>query len=214
MKQSRYAVLIADVVESRTRRNLRAVLGQRLEMASRTHLRGKYIRLPYAITAGDEFQTIVRSYARLPELIFDLRERLWPLRLRMGIGIGRVPARLRGPVNRLGGEAFQFARTALEGVKKGEGNKFKVLTRFKTKDGAFDSTANLIYALQDTLLLKITEKQWQTIAVFRKNRRLQATAKAMGLDMSTVSRNLKRGYFWQVGRTMKGMKILMEERWG
>jgi len=214
MKQSRYAVLIADVVESRTRRNLRAVLGQRLEMASRTHLRGKYIRLPYAITAGDEFQTIVRSYARLPELIFDLRERLWPLRLRMGIGIGRVPGRLRGPVNRLGGEAFQFARTALEGVKKGEGNKFKVLTRFKTKDAAFDSTANLIYALQDTLLLKITEKQWQTIAVFRKNRRLQATAKAMGLDMSTVSRNLKRGYFWQVEQTMKGMKILMEERWG
>jgi hypothetical protein len=213
MKQSRHAVLIADVVGSRTRRNLRAMLGQRLETASRTHLRGKYIRLPYAITAGDEFQTIVRSYARLPELIFDLRERLWPLRLRMGIGIGRVPGRLRGPVNRLGGEAFQFARAALEGVKKGEGNKFKVLTGFKTKDAVFDSTANLIYALQDTLLLKITEKQWQTIAVFRKNRRLQATAKAMGLDMSTVSRNLKRGYFWQVEQTMKGMKILMEERW-
>ena len=207
-------MLIADVVGSRTRRNLRAVLGQRLEMASRAHLRGKYIRLPYAITAGDEFQTIVRSYARLPELIFDLRERLWPLRLRMGIGIGRVPGRLRAPVNRLGGEAFQFARTALERVKKGEGNKFKVLTGFKTKDAVFDSTANLIYALQDTLLLKITEKQWHTIAVFRKNRRLQATAKAMGLDMSTVSRNLKRGYFWQVERTMKGMKILMEERWG
>ena len=214
MKQSRHAVLIADVVGSRTRRNLRAMLGQRLETASRTHLRGKYIRLPYAITAGDEFQTIVRSYARLPELIFDLRERLWPLRLRMGIGIGRVPGRLRGPVNRLGGEAFQFARTALEGVKRGEGNKFKVLTGFKTKDAVFDSTANLIYALQDTLLLRITEKQWQTIAVFRKNRRLQATAKAMGLDMSTVSRNLKRGYFWQVEQTMKGMKILMEERWG
>jgi len=214
MKQSRYAVLIADVVGSRTRRNLRAVLGQRLETASRTHLRGKYIRLPYAITAGDEFQTIVRSYARLPELIFDLRERLWPLRLRMGIGIGRVPGRLRGPVNRLGGEAFQFARTALEGVKRGEGNKFKVLTGFKTNDAVFDSTANLIYALQDTLLLKNTEKQWQTIAVFRKNRRLQATAKAMGLDMSTVSRNLKRGYFWQVEQTMKGMKMLMEERWG
>jgi len=214
MKQSRYAVLIADVVGSRTRRNLRAVLGQRLETASRTHLRGKYIRLPYAITAGDEFQTIVRSYERLPELIFDLRERLWPLRLRMGIGIGRVPGRLRGPVNRLGGEAFQFARTALEGVKRGEGNKFKVLTGFKTNDAVFDSTANLIYALQDTLLLKNTEKQWQTIAVFRKNRRLQATAKAMGLDMSTVSRNLKRGYFWQVEQTMKGMKMLMEERWG
>ena len=208
-----YAVLIADVVGSRTRKDLRAVLGQRLETASRAHLRGKFIRLPYAITAGDEFQTIVGSCARVPELIFDLRELMRPLRLRVGIGIGRVPGRVRGPVNRLGGEAFQFARTALEGVKRGEGNKIKVLTGFKTKDAAFDSTANLIYALQDTLLMKVTEKQWETITVFRKKRRLQATAQAMRLDMSTVSRNLKRGYFWQVEQVMKGMKILMEERW-
>jgi hypothetical protein len=214
MPQDRYAVLIADVVGSRTRRDLRALLGQRLDAASRAHSRGKFIRLPYAITAGDEFQTIVRSCAGVSELIFDLRERMWPLRLRVGIGIGTVPGRLRAPVNRLGGEAFQFARTALEGVKRGEGNKVKVLTGFKTQDAAFDSTANLIYALQDTLLLKITEKQWETIAVFRKQRRLQATAKAMGLDMSTVSRNLKRGYFWQVEQTMKGMRVLLEERWG
>ena len=213
MKRDWYAVLVADVVASRIRHDLRALLGQRLETASRAHLRGKFIRLPYAITAGDEFQTIVGSCARVPELIFDLRELMRPLRLRVGIGIGRVPGRVRGPVNRLGGEAFQFARTALEGVKRGEGNKIKVWTGFKTKDAVFDSTANLIYALQDTLLMKVTEKQWETITVFRKKRRLQAAAKAMRLDMSTVSRNLKRGYFWQVEQVMKGMKILMEERW-
>jgi hypothetical protein len=214
MAERGYAVLIADVVGSRTRRDLRALLGQRLERASREHLRGRSIRLPYAITAGDEFQTIVGSYERVPELIFDLRTLMWPLRLRMGIGIGRVQGTLRGPVNRLGGEAFQFARAALEGVKEGPGNKFRVLTGFKSKDAVFDTTANLIYALQDTLLLKVTEKQWETIAVFRKKRRLQSAARAMRLDVSTVSRNLKRGYFWQVEQTMKGMKMLMEERWG
>jgi hypothetical protein len=214
MKEKGYAVLIADVVGSRTRSDLRELLGQRLETASRAHLRGKHIRLPYAVTAGDEFQTIVSSYARLPELIFDLRELLRPLRLRVGIGIGKVPGVVREPVNRLGGEAFQFARVALERVKAGEGNKFRVLTGFKTQDAGFDSTANLIYALQDTLLLKVTEKQWETIAVFRKKRRLHDAAKAMGLDVSTVSRTLKRGYFWQVEETMKGMKLLLEERWG
>jgi SatD family (SatD) len=213
MAQKRYAVLIADVVASRRQRNLRALLGQRLEMASRAHLRGKFIRLPYAITAGDEFQTIVGEYARLPELIFDLRARLRPLQLRMGIGMGRVLGRLQKPVNRLGGEAFQFARAALESMKSGGGNKFRVLTKFQSKDAVFDSTANLIYALQDTLLLKITEKQWETIAVFRQKRRLQAAAKALRLDASTVSRNLKRGYFWQVQQAVEGMKILIEDRW-
>jgi hypothetical protein len=214
MAQNQYAVLIADVVGSRTRRNLRALLGQRLELASRAHRRAKFIRLPYAITAGDEFQTIVRSYARLPELIFDLRARLWPLRLRIGIGMGRVPGRLQAPVNRMGGEAFQRARTALEGIKKSAGNKVRVLTAFETGDAVFDSTANLIYALQDTLLRKITEKQWETIVVFRQKRRLQAAAQALRLDASTVSRNLKRGYFWQVEETLAGMAILIEDRWG
>src|SRR5271154_2539327 len=200
MVKRRYAVLIADVVGSRTRRNLRALLGERL------------IRLPYAITAGDEFQTIAWSCGRLPELIFDLRARMWPLRLRMGIGIGQVAGRLQRPVNRLGGEAFELARTALGRLKGGAGNKFKVLTRFASQDAVFDSTANLIYALQDTLLQKITEKQWETIAVFRTKRRLQAAARELRLDASTVSRNLKRGYFWQVEQTMEGMRILIEDR--
>jgi hypothetical protein len=213
MVKRRYAVLIADVVGSRTRRNLRALLGERLEKASRAQLRGRLIRLPYAITAGDEFQTIAWSCGRLPELIFDLRARMWPLRLRMGVGIGTVPGRLQKPVNRLGGEAFELARTALAGVKSGTGNKFKVLTKFASKDAVFDSTGNLIYALQDTLLQKITEKQWETIAVFRRKRRLEAAARELGLDASTVSRNLKRGYFWQVEQTMEGMRILIEDRW-
>jgi hypothetical protein len=213
MVKRRYAVLIADVVGSRTRRNLRALLGEGLEKASRAQLTGRLIRLPYAITAGDEFQTIAWSCGRLPELIFDLRARMWPLRLRMGVGIGTVPGRLQKPVNRLGGEAFELARTALAGVKSGTGNKFKVLTKFASKDAVFDSTGNLIYALQDTLLQKITEKQWETIAVFRRKRRLEAAARELGLDASTVSRNLKRGYFWQVEQTMEGMRILIEDRW-
>jgi hypothetical protein len=213
MVKRRHAVLIADVVGSRTRRNLRALLGERLEKASRAQLRGRLIRLPYAITAGDEFQTIAWSCERLPELIFDLRATMWPLRLRMGIGIGRVPGKLQRPVNRLGGEAFELARAALGGVKGGAGNKFKVLTRFASTDAVFDSTANLIYALQDTLLQKITEKQWETIAAFRKKRRLQAAARELRLDASTVSRNLKRGYFWQVEQTTEGMRILIEDRW-
>jgi hypothetical protein len=214
MRERRYAVLIADVVGSRTRRNLRALLGERLEKASRAQVRGRLIRLPYAITAGDEFQTIAWSCECLPELIFDLRARMWPLRLRMGIGIGRVSGRLQRPVNRLGGEAFELARNALGGVKSGARNKFKVLTRFASKDAVFDSTANLIYALQDTLLQKITEKQWETIAVFRRKRRLQGAARELRLDASTVSRNLKRGYFWQVEQTMEGMRVLIEDRWG
>jgi hypothetical protein len=212
MKKNGYAVLIADVIGSSKRQDLRALLGQRLAAASRAHVEAKFTRLPYSITAGDEFQTIVSSYAEIPELIIDLRARLRPLRLRVGIGFGKVPGRIQSPVNRLGGEAFQYARKALEGTKGGAGNKFEVLTAFASQDAVFDSIANLIYALHDTLVLRITKKQWETIEVFRQQGRLENTAKALRLDDSTVSRNLKRGYFWQLQQTVAGMKILLEDR--
>jgi hypothetical protein len=214
MKTNRYAVLIADVIESSARGDLRGVLGRRLAAATRAHGKAKWIRLPYAVTAGDEFQTIVGEYARIPELIMDLRTRLRPLRVRMGIGFGAVPGRIQIPVNRMGGEAFQFARRALERIKGSAGNKFEVLTAFESRDKAFDATANLIYALHDTLLLRITEKQWETIEVYRRRRRLEDAAKALGLDNSTVSRNLKRGYFWQMQETIEGMKVVIERQFG
>jgi hypothetical protein len=214
MKTNCYAVLIADVIESSARGDLRRLLGRRLSGATRAHRKAELIRLPYSVTAGDEFQTIISAYSEIPELIVDLRTRLRPLRLRIGVGFGRVAGRVQSPVNRMGGEAFQFARKALERIKGSVGNKFEVLTAFESRDKVFDSTANLIYALNDTLVLRITEKQWETIEAFRARRRLEDTAKALGLDNSTVSRNLKRGYFWQMQETVAGMKIVIEKHFG
>ena len=214
MKPNSYAVLIADVIGSSERGDLRGLLGQRLAMATRAHGKAKLVRLPYAITAGDEFQTILGSDARIPEVIIDLRTRLRPLQVRMGIGIGTVAGRIQAPVNRMGGEAFQLARRALERIKGSAGSKFEVLTSFESRDKTFDATANLIYALHDTLVLRITEKQWETIEVFRAKRRLEAAARELGLDNSTVSRNLKRGYFWQMEETIAGMQSVIEEHFG
>jgi SatD family (SatD) len=202
-------VLIADVIGSSGRKDLRPVLAKRLEAATRAHLK-RYIRLPYAVTAGDEFQSIVAEKANIPELIFDLRVRMRPLELRIGIGFGEIPERIQQPVNRMGGEAFQRARRALEGIKEGSA-KFEVLTAFQSGDELFDSTANVIYALQDTLLLKITNKQWDTIGIFRAKRRVGAVARILKLNASTVSRNLRRGYFWQMERTIGGMDRLIRE---
>jgi SatD family (SatD) len=209
MMTKSHAVLLADVIGSSARKDLRAVLAKRLEVATRAHV-GTRIRLPYAITAGDEFQSILAAKVNIPELIFDLRLRMRPLRLRIGIGFGEVPGRMQRPVNRMGGEAFQRARRALERIKEGR-SKFDVLTAFQSGNEIFDSAANLIYALQDTLLLKITNKQWDTIQVFRAKRRLRSTARILKLNQSTVSRNLKRGYFWQVEQTIAGMDRLIRE---
>ena len=232
-----YAVLIADVVASSTRADVRALLGKKLAAASKRHLDQKLIRLPYSVTAGDEFQTVAGELPSLPDLLLGLRSLLQPLSLRIGVGIGRISGRSQPPVNRLSGEAFQFARRAIESIKRGRLFKFDVLTAFASRDESFNSTINLIYGLHDTLVLQITPKQWEAIGTLLKipprlwevigamegltptrsesmegmiarrsilgRPKLRQAARRLRLDISTVSRNLKRGYYWQLMETAR-----------
>jgi hypothetical protein len=209
MKTRSRAVIIADVVESSGRRNIRAALARGLELATKEHQRARWIDLPYAITAGDEFQALLAKSAKIPELIFDLRVKFWPLQLRIGIGVGSLAERIQKPVNRMGGEAFQRARRAIEAIQE-RPLKYEVLTAFRTGNETFDATVNLIYALQDTLLLEGSRKQWNTMRAFQVAGGVRGAARRMRLDESTVSRNLKRGYFWQMQDAIVGLQKLIE----
>ena len=60
------------------------------------------------------------------------------------------------------------------------------------------------------LVLKITERQWETIQEFHDTPTLEKTAKRLKLDDSTVSRNLKRGYYWQLTETVKATASLIK----
>jgi hypothetical protein len=209
-----YAVLVADIVASTPRGGVRALLGKKVAAASEKHLRQNLIRLPYAVTAGDEFQTITGELPSLPALILDLRATLQPLSLRVGVGIGSVPGRIQPPVNQLTGEAFQLARRAIESIKEGSLFKFDVLTAFASGNEGFNDTINLIYGLHDTLVLQITSKQWEAIGAFLSRETLAPTARRLRVDISTVSRNLKRGYYWQLAETVNRAGSFIERTFG
>ena len=205
-----YAVLIADVMASSARKNVRAQLAKKLAAASEKHLRQKLIRFPYTVTAGDEFQTITPQLSSVPALLLHLRAALQPLPLRIGVGIGEVADRLQPPVNRLTGPAFQFARGAIDNVKASGLFKFETLTAFASDNEQFDQTINLLYGLHDTLVSQITARQWETIHQFLDQPTLEQTAQRLKLDISTVSRNLKRGYYWQLAETAKAAGAFIE----
>jgi hypothetical protein len=211
-KNHSHGVLIADVVESRSHLHLRSSLSEKLRIASIAQLDDKLIRVPYAVTAGDEFQTIAPRLESIPKLILDLRRRLQPLQLRIGIGIGAIPGPIRPPVNRLAGQAFEFARTAINQIK--ETRKYPTLTAFRSPNPELDEIANLVYGLHDTLLRQISTKQWETIAIYLIKNRVDYTAKALSIDISTASRNLKRGYFWQIERTTIVMESVLSHYFG
>jgi hypothetical protein len=204
-----HGVLIADVVASRSTGGLRSSLNEKLRSASVAQLDEHLIHVPYAITAGDEFQVVAARLERLPKLILDLRRRLLPFRLRLGIGIGTVEGRIRRPVNHIAGEAFENARRAITEIKANR--KYPTLTLFHSNRERFDCVANLIYGLHDTLLLRTTAKQWEAIAMYLVKNRVDHTAKALKIDRSTASRNLKRGFFWQFEDTALVMERFIRE---
>ena len=156
-KNRTHGGLIADVVESRFHSHLRSSLNEKLRAASIAQLDDKLIRVPYAVTAGDEFQTIAPRVDTIPKLVLDLRRRLQPFQLRIGIGIGTIQGPIRPPVNRVAGQAFEFARAAINQIK--ETRKYPTLTAFCSHNHELDEIANLVYGLHDTLLRQITPKQ-------------------------------------------------------
>lgn len=206
----RFAVILADVMASGKRRRLRETLGHKLRAVSRAHRKRGWIALPYAVTAGDEFQAVALRTEALPEILLDLRRRLRPLDLRIAAGVGAVHGPLRAPVNRLQGQAFVRARRAMEELKNGRLHKYPSLTAFHTGRAALDQIINLIYGLSDTLLRAATPKQWQAMNAYADSGQVRLAARALRLDESTVSRRLSRGHYWQMSEAAAAMKALLQ----
>jgi hypothetical protein len=71
-----------------------------------------------------------------------------------------------------------------------------------------------MYSLHDTLMRRTTTKQWATIAMYLIKNRVDYTAKALEIDRSTASRNLRRGFFWQMEETLLVMEEFLRESFG
>jgi hypothetical protein len=191
---------------------LSALLAEGLRRANRVHLQKKLIRVPYAVTAGDEFQTVVTSIEMVPELIFDLRRRMRPLDLRIGVGIGTIQGRVRAPVNQLVGGAFSNAREAMAEVKKA-GHAYPRLTAFRSPKESFDRITNLVYGLNDTLVMDITEEQWRALNAYVDRSGVESAARKLRVNISTLSRNLRRSHFRQLVETAETMETFFGEAW-
>jgi hypothetical protein len=116
---------------------------------------------------------------------------------------------LRPPVNQLGGQAFEFARAAIEEAKEGRPG-VEIRTRFRSENEQFDLVVNLIYSLHDALTGNLSEKQWKTVDAYLAKKRVDLAAKALRINASTASRNLRRSHLRQSLDTIETVKKLIE----
>lgn len=210
VSQKVHAVIIADIVDSRKIESFRLKRDRKIDEVSKLHIKQELILSPYAVTAWDEFQVILSKPEYTPRVILDLRRLFYPLELWIAVGIGAATGTHRTPVNLYaGGEAFERAREAANRLKTGS-SKYRILTRFESGKEIFDTIANTIYRLQDSLLEGTTAKQWTAINMRLGTGSQDITAKRLKLDTSTVSRNLKRGSYWHLVETVDAMGSIMK----
>jgi len=208
---TRYAVITADVVSSRAVSDFETLRDLKLQDLSKRHKREQRIISPYTVTAWDEFQVILRSADQLPQVLFDLRRFFAPVKLWIAVGFGTVANVDRRPINRYaGGEAFERARIAADELKLSR-SKYRTMTQFNTGIPLLDHVANSICHLQDTLMEGLSDKQWKAINAQLGSDMLSETAGRLNIDISTLSRTLRRGHFWQFEETMKSMQVIIRE---
>ena len=209
------AVILADFIASRDVVGFHELRDRKLAEISAVHRASAVVAGDYAVTAGDEFQNLLADVAAFPRAIWDLRCHFQPLRMSIAVGVGGVDRRPEAgePVNVGGsGEAFELARAAMEEMKSPRGSvpKYRTFTAFNSASGRQDLWINLAYRLLDSTLAKITARQWETIRVYRQTGRIEKTASRLGIDESTVSRNLRRGFYWQIEDTLADLEELVE----
>lgn len=202
--------MIADVVGSSETKDFVRGRDRRLERLSARHLDQGWLRSAYTVTAWDEFQTYGWEPGVVARVVLDLRQTFAPWALRIGIGLGGIRGwRSRRPINEaVTGSAFERAREAIEALDAA-GSKVPRLTRFRTGDATRDSLLDLVYGLHDTLVQGVSERQWETIGHAMSGATQEEIATKLGVDASTVSRNLRRGYYWQMQETLDRIPVLL-----
>lgn len=193
-------VLIADVVHSSTVREFATQRDRRLAAFSQRDLVRGWIGAPYAVTAWDEFQTVVVEPRNLAQVVWSLRLGFRPMNLRIGLGFGEIASMPTGgeTLNVAGsGHAFGLAREAIDSLKRRSG-KYRSLTAFRAISREAELVVNGFFRLVDTLLLRVTSRQWETIVAVERSSAQEAAATSLGVGESTVSRNLRRASYWQI----------------
>lgn len=209
-------VLLVDVVGSSTLEDFVAGRDRRIGQLNERHQAEDLIVAPYTVTAWDEFQSVLWRLETIPPILLDIRRIFAPWEVYVAIGIGEVSGdRSRKPINEaLSGAGFERARQAMDALKSSRGDKYRRLTRFRSDAPERDALLDLLYGLHDSLLQQITPRQWETISAALELDNQEDVAARLHVQPSTVTRNLKRGHFWQLKDTVETVSALLARQEG
>lgn len=180
------AVIVGQSAEPETTRTEILRIVRRAKVSARKP--PEWRTAPFEAVAHNQLMTATLNFERVPSILLDLRWRVWPAVLRIGVGIGEISAPVTRPPASLEGRGVELARRALgelitesattrrlslSDLQRVSGTDLSApepkpsaraagsvaLTRFCTVSSDFDEIVNALYRPLDTLVLAMSTNE-------------------------------------------------------
>lgn len=198
-----YIAIIGDIKESKKIDNRDEVQKKLKSILEDMNTRYQEdISSNFIITLGDEFQGLLCNGARLMQIISEIEERMYPINIRFGVGIGKITTEINRELS-IGadGPGYYNARAAIESLKEDEKRKRinAANVRFEAEEEKhstvmmLNTITTLLMAIKDTW----SDRQREVICEMLVHGESQVdVAKRLGVNQSTVQKILAKGKFY------------------
>lgn len=206
--EKKYIAIIGDIINSKkiedrgsVQKKLFAVLND-INKEYKDDLMSKFM-----ITLGDEFQGLLENGENTIEIIEEIEYRMYPVKIRFGIGIGKIKTEIFYDPIGADGPAYYNARNAVEQLK----HNSLADVRISSQNEKSDLLLNTIFSLLYTLKNKWTERQREVVYRTYHTGKQWKTAESLDITQSAVQQILKRADYNCYKQTLETLKAYLSE---
>ncbi|MDV3426514.1 MAG: SatD family protein [Bacillota bacterium] len=198
-----YIAIIGDIKGSRKLEDRKVTQDKLVEVLNEINEKYKHdISSKFMITLGDEFQGLLNSGENVMSIIFDIEQKMYPVKIRFGVGIGEITTKINTEMA-IGadGPGYYKARDAVKYLKENEmKNKTNASNIRIGVDGDNENTAimlNTILSLLTAIKELWTDRQREIIWDMLAHQDGQKNAAVrLNITQSTVQKSLSYGKYY------------------
>ena len=201
MKQ--YIVITADIIESKKIINEKLIYNSLKKLnINMEDLKNQSITR-FELSRGDEIQAIFNIESDVPKIIMSMLYSFYPIKLKIGIGIGEV---LREDiVNKnswnSNGVAFYNARKAIDILNKEK--RKKSILYLESSNQSLNNYFNSFYSLNLLNYNRWKATQWEAVYYYEKYKNLEKVATRLNVSISAIQQRIASSNWLQIKEAEK-----------
>jgi hypothetical protein len=190
-----YSAIMGDIVDSKKLKNRNQVTIKLKDVLEKINQKYKdELAAKFIVYEGDALQGLITDSSISYQLVKEIKEKLKPIELVFGIGIGELSTDISGnPITfELDGEAYHRAKDMINRAKKK-----KPTICYSFNNPASNLINSLIYFIESNESHR-TKKQQKTIDLYENLKNQADVAKKLDINQATVSRNLNNALYYEI----------------